>query len=64
MIRSQKLFLDLRWDLLQPYLGTICPISIKSDIRPESIYLVLGRDRDQRARIISDWFKAETQFLA
>jgi hypothetical protein len=28
--------------LLEPFLGTICPISIKSDIRLESIYLVLG----------------------
>jgi hypothetical protein len=31
--------------LLQPFLGTICPISIASDLRLEHIYLVVGSSK-------------------
>jgi hypothetical protein len=34
--------LDFRRNLVQPFLGTICPILIVSDIRLESIYLIVS----------------------
>ncbi|MGC2080616.1 MAG: hypothetical protein WA728_32300 [Xanthobacteraceae bacterium] len=40
--RIKKPLLDFRRNLLQPFLGTISPILIVSDIRLEIIYLVVG----------------------
>jgi hypothetical protein len=40
--RIKKSLLDFRRNLLQPFLGTISPILIVSDIRFEIIYLVVG----------------------
>jgi hypothetical protein len=42
IVRTQKLLFDLRWNLLQPCLGTVRPILIASDVCLESIYLVVG----------------------
>jgi hypothetical protein len=42
LIRTQKLLLDLRRNLLQPLLGTSGAILTVSDVRLENIYLVVG----------------------
>jgi hypothetical protein len=43
--RIKKPLLDFRRNLLQPFLGTISPILIVSDIRLEIIYLVVGNSK-------------------
>jgi hypothetical protein len=49
--------LDLRRNLVQPFLGTICPILIVSDIRFESIYLIVSSSK------LIDQFLSDVTYL-
>jgi hypothetical protein len=49
--------LDFRRNLVQPFLGTICPILIVSDIRLESIYLIVSSSK------LIDQFLSDVTYL-